>query len=266
MDAYAFSPMKKSKRLDAVREVVTSLGDSLGHIERATKLLHDPLARHRRLEEEAKDAHHRESAILDLLQLLLGVLLLRIVESKRVPTSLTLAEAEVPCLLISTDDAVDAEKLNGSDGGRNLPQARRRDRGQGAQGVHVREGIHAHILITGQVVDIGENPPEGGKHGHAAVDDLCLSVPLEGTARAADQPGAGGVVGETHRVKANITGEAAVQVRGALVERQGDGEVVVSSHAHRAGGTAGQGRGGNEGARDRGQGQEGNHLHPCVLR
>ena len=54
------------------------------------------VARARRLGREADDAEHREAAVLDLLELLLGVLLRRVVEAEGVPAARALAEGQVP--------------------------------------------------------------------------------------------------------------------------------------------------------------------------
>lgn len=91
----------------------------LGVGESITNLLEEWLAGDVELEDHAKDAEHRQTAVLDLLHLLLEVFLGGIVEVEGVEAGL--AKAKVTGVLFTLDNALDTIKFNAEDGDGNLP-------------------------------------------------------------------------------------------------------------------------------------------------
>ena len=96
----------------------------IGPGEGPTQLIYDALARVGRLQEHAQGTKHRQTAVLDLLDLLLAVLLVGVVEVERVPDTL-LAPPVLTRIGITQDDLVDADRLLAEDGECDLPQGGR---------------------------------------------------------------------------------------------------------------------------------------------
>merc|ERR1719217_593028 len=156
--------------------------------------------------------------VLDLLELLLGVLFRRVVEAERVPAARALAEAEVAGHVGRVLELVHAVDLERGHERQDLVPAGVRDRVDGLEGVHLAEGA----VLAREVGDLREDPAEAGELGDAAVHELGLSKNLErAVALVALPPRARRVLREAEWVEAHVAHERAVEVRRRERERHG---------------------------------------------
>ncbi|CAH0374241.1 unnamed protein product [Pelagomonas calceolata] len=204
-----------SAALDALREVEAGLRHELG-LAAAEHGEDADVARARRLGREADDAEHREAAVLDLLELLLGVLLGRVVEAERVPAARALAEAEVAGHVGRVLELVHAVDFERGHERQDLVPAGVRDRVDGLERVHLAEGA----VLAREVGDLREDPAQARELGDAAVHELGLAEDLErAVALVPLPPRARRVLREAERVEAHVAHQRAVEVRRRERER-----------------------------------------------
>mmetsp|Transcript_2828 Transcript_2828/g.4650 ORF Transcript_2828/g.4650 Transcript_2828/m.4650 type:complete len:250 (-) Transcript_2828:27-776(-) len=211
--------------LDALREVVASLAVVVRGVERATNLLDDALAREDALPPDTEGSEHGQAAVLDLLELLLLVLLLRVFETERVEA--TLAKADIARGVVALDALLEALGLKSADEDGDLHKAPLRHRTHGGESVQLAEVVGG---VRREMVDVREDETKPRELGDAAVLELRLTVPLDRLERHVL-----GVHGEAERVEADVADHRAVERGRGRRERQG-----LGAHAHCRGG----GRGG----------------------
>lgn len=133
---------------------------SLGEGEGAVQLIPYAHAANLGLQHHTDGSEHCQSAMLNLLGLLLKVLLLSIIESKRVESSLS--KPKISSLEVTLDDTLITRELNAEDDEHDLPDSTLRDGLDSSPGVRLGESIsrHSDIRVSREV-----KPAVDGREG-----------------------------------------------------------------------------------------------------
>ncbi len=212
-------------------EEVSGLGGVFGSGEGGAKLGHDVHAGVRGLADEAEGGDHGEAAVLDLLQLLLGIFLGGVVEVEWIPSA-GVSDADVPedavlPLLLDADDALVLEPGHAGD---DLVQCRFRHGRDGLKRVELGVGVDAAELVGSWEGAEQSRPdePDDRELGDAAVRELRLAKPLE-VAHEVSLLVQGVVEGRERRrgeadgIESGVPGEGSIEGVWARSERQGLG-------------------------------------------
>ena len=168
--------------LDTFGEEVSGLGNVVWGSERTSQLFHNTYTGGTGLAQKSEKTHHGNTSVLGFLQLLLGVLLRSVVETERVPTSLSLSPAlgitdhVVGSILQDVSDSL--EFKNGHEG-KDLWKSKVRDGSDSLQGVGLGVGVQTDIGVSGEVSQSGEDETKSGNLGDTSVHQLDFTVPFE---------------------------------------------------------------------------------------
>mmetsp|Transcript_9140 Transcript_9140/g.26109 ORF Transcript_9140/g.26109 Transcript_9140/m.26109 type:complete len:304 (-) Transcript_9140:3-914(-) len=236
----------EEENLDSFWEEVSGLGGVGWNGKSGAQLVGDGLSGGQGLRPKSEDSNHGETAVLELLQTLLLVLLVRVVEAERVVASLALSDAEVSGHVVGSfllDDAQSAELEEGHEE-EDLEEGESWDLAECLQRVGVAVGVDAGPLVAweGSEESRGDESDDGDL-GDASVDELGLAVPCEvawDSVASLDalEPGADWDGGEAERVEANVSQHGAVKGGWGGGEWEGGGWAGVGPGISGRGGTS----------------------------
>ena len=226
--AYSFSVEMK---LDPLGKEVSGLGSIFGSGEGGAKLGHDVSTGVNGLADEAECGDHGKAAVLDLLELLLGVFVGGVVEVEGVPPAgvadADVAEDAVLALLLDADDALVLEPGGSGD---DLVEGRLGHGGDCLKRVELGVGVDAAELVGAREGPEEARPDETDDRElrDAAVRELGLAEPLQVAHEVAllvqgVVEGREGGRGEADGVEPDVAGEGAIEGVGARSEGQGLG-------------------------------------------
>lgn len=246
--------------LDSLGEEVSGLRRVLRCLEGRGELADNIGSRVVRLADKSEGGDHGQPAVLDLLNLLLGVLLRRVVDVEGVEGSgvsdANVADDAVGALLLDSDNSL---VLKPGHAANDLVDGALRDSREGLEGVEFTVGINSAELIgSGEGAEESRpDEPNNGELSDTAMGELGLTEPLEvahevsllveGVVERGERLG-----GEADGVESNISRKAAVEGVRRGSEREGLGtldplDVQGGGRPVGLGGGEGRGRGGGKG-------------------
>ena len=212
-------PNINSNVLDALRKEVSCLGNVVRGAKSGSELVGDADSRGLGLSPETEDANHGKTAVLELLQALLLVLLRGVVKAKWVPPSFSLADTEVTrhvvgTLLTNNVDSLDLEIRHEEE---DLEDGSAGDLRKSLKGVGVGVRIEAGVLVAGKSSEETRGDETNyGNLGDTAVDELGLPVPgkvteLSSAALKPVEPGTNGNSGEAKGIEADVSKHRSIE-------------------------------------------------------